>query len=63
MLFRSSTDKGCDTYISVHSGGGADGSIMAFPIETTFHASAGLDEIVGEQTPFALKHKVSFGDL
>ncbi|TBU39342.1 heme peroxidase [Dichomitus squalens] len=44
-------------------GGGADGSIMAFPIETTFKASAGLDEIVGEQKPFALKHNVSFGDF
>ena len=45
-------------------GGGADGSIMAFAEEeTNFEASIGLDEIVGEQKPFALKHKVSFGDL
>ncbi|KAM5546023.1 hypothetical protein V8D89_000149 [Ganoderma adspersum] len=45
-------------------GGGADGSIMAFAdIETSFHASTGLDEIVGEQKPFALKHNVSFGDF
>ena len=37
---------------------------MAFAdIETSFHASTGLDEIVGEQKPFALKHNVSFGDL
>ena len=37
---------------------------MAFAdIETGFHASTGLDEIVGEQKPFALKHNVSFGDL
>ncbi|KAI0672097.1 versatile peroxidase VPS1 [Trametes maxima] len=45
-------------------GGGADGSIMAFAeIETNFKASIGLDEIVEEQRPFALKHKVSFGDF
>ncbi|KAI0708498.1 versatile peroxidase VPS1 [Earliella scabrosa] len=45
-------------------GGGADGSIMAFAdIETSFEASIGLDEIVEEQKPFALKHKVSFGDF
>lgn len=48
----------------MHSGGGADGSIMAFAqIETNFKASVGMDEIVEEQRPFALKHKVSFGDL
>ena len=48
----------------MRSGGGADGSIMAFAEEeTSFEASIGLDEIVGEQKPFALKHKVSFGDL
>ncbi|KAI0752530.1 versatile peroxidase VPS1 [Daedaleopsis nitida] len=45
-------------------GGGADGSIMAFSeIETNFEASLGLDEIVEEQKPFALAHKVSFGDF
>ncbi|RDX41987.1 heme peroxidase [Lentinus brumalis] len=45
-------------------GGGADGSIMAFAEEEThFDASVGLDEIVGEQKPFALAHKVSFGDF
>ncbi|OJT03659.1 Versatile peroxidase VPL2 [Trametes pubescens] len=45
-------------------GGGADGSIMAFAqIETNFKASIGMDEIVEEQRPFALKHKVSFGDF
>lgn len=42
----------------------ADGSIMAFSqIETNFHANVGVDEIVEEQRPFALKHNVSFGDL
>ncbi|THH28779.1 hypothetical protein EUX98_g5401 [Antrodiella citrinella] len=45
-------------------GGGADGSIMAFAqIETNFHANIGVDEIVEEQRPFALKHQVSFGDF
>ncbi|KAH9848069.1 versatile peroxidase VPS1 [Lenzites betulinus] len=45
-------------------GGGADGSIMAFAqIETNFKASVGMDEIVEEQRPFALKHRVSFGDF
>ncbi|TCD62521.1 Manganese peroxidase 3 [Steccherinum ochraceum] len=45
-------------------GGGADGSIMAFAqIETNFHANNGVDEIVEEQRPFAIKHKVSFGDF
>ncbi|KAM5537513.1 hypothetical protein V8D89_008840 [Ganoderma adspersum] len=45
-------------------GGGADGSVMAFSeIETNFHANVGVDEIVEEQRPFALKHKVSFGDF
>ncbi|KAI0757808.1 manganese peroxidase isozyme precursor [Daedaleopsis nitida] len=45
-------------------GGGADGSIMAFSdIETNFHANDGVDEIVEEQRPFAIKHKVSFGDF
>ena len=40
-----------------------DGSIMAFPMETQFDASIGLDEIVEEQRPIALRHNVSFGDL
>ncbi|KAI0344625.1 short manganese peroxidase [Trametopsis cervina] len=45
-------------------GGGADGSIMAFSeIETNFHANNGVDEVVEEQRPFAIKHKVSFGDF
>ncbi|KAI0757816.1 manganese peroxidase isozyme precursor [Daedaleopsis nitida] len=45
-------------------GGGADGSIMAFSeIETNFHANDGVDEIVEEQRPFAIKHQVSFGDF
>ncbi|KAI0743820.1 heme peroxidase [Daedaleopsis nitida] len=39
-------------------GGGADGSIMAFPMETQFDASIGLDEIVEEQRPIALRHNV-----
>ena len=68
----------------MHSGGGADGSIMAFSeIETNFRAyfpsltivrspsvltcsadaNDGVDEIVEEQRPFAIKHGVSFGDL
>ena len=32
-------------------------------IETAFHANIGVDEIVEEQRPFALRHNVSFGDL
>ncbi|KAK7688317.1 Manganese peroxidase 3 [Cerrena zonata] len=37
---------------------------MAFSqIETNFHANDGVDEIVEEQRPFALKHGVSFGDF
>ncbi|KAF8656124.1 hypothetical protein AX16_002762 [Volvariella volvacea WC 439] len=45
-------------------GGGADGSIMAHSeIETNFHANNGVDEIVEEQRPFAIKHGVSFGDF
>ncbi|KAI0745319.1 manganese peroxidase isozyme precursor [Earliella scabrosa] len=45
-------------------GNGADGSIMHFAdIETNFHANNGIDDIVETQRPFALKHKVSFGDF
>ncbi|KAH9934460.1 heme peroxidase [Epithele typhae] len=45
-------------------GGGCDGSIMKFSdVETAFHASIGLDEIVAKQLPYALKHNVSFGDF
>ncbi|KAK7056144.1 peroxidase [Favolaschia claudopus] len=45
-------------------GGGADGSIMAHAeIETAFSANNGIDEIVDAQHPFALAHKVSFGDF
>lgn len=41
-----------------------DGSIMAHSdIETNYHANIGVDEIVEEQRPFALRHNVSFGDL
>ena len=37
---------------------------MAFSgIETNYAASNGLDEIVEEQRPVALRHNVSFGDL
>ena len=36
---------------------------MAFPQETNFTASIGLDEIVGEQQPIAIQFPVSFGDL
>lgn len=32
-------------------------------IETNFHANTGVDEIVEEQRPFAIKHNVTFGDL
>ncbi|OJT05068.1 Versatile peroxidase VPL1 [Trametes pubescens] len=45
-------------------GGGADGSIMAHTdVEIQFAANNGLDEIIEEQRPFALKHNVSFGDF
>ncbi|KAJ6578484.1 manganese peroxidase isozyme precursor [Mycena capillaripes] len=43
---------------------GADGSIMAHSdIETVFPANNGIDDIVDAQRPFALAHKVSFGDF
>ncbi|KAF4563214.1 Versatile peroxidase vpl2 [Pleurotus pulmonarius] len=43
---------------------GADGSIMAHSeIETAFPANLGVDEIIEAQRPFAIKHKVSFGDF
>lgn len=32
-------------------------------IETAYHANIGVDEIVEEQRPVALRHPVSFGDL
>ncbi|KAJ6546368.1 manganese peroxidase isozyme precursor [Mycena sp. CBHHK59/15] len=45
-------------------GGGADGSIMAHSdVETLFPANNGIDDIVDVQRPFALAHKVSFGDF
>ncbi|KAI0702846.1 manganese peroxidase 1 [Cytidiella melzeri] len=45
-------------------GGGADGSIMAFAqIETNYHANNGVDEIVEDQRPIAIRHQVSFGDF
>ncbi|KAJ7055734.1 heme peroxidase [Mycena amicta] len=43
---------------------GADGSIMAHSdIETLFPANNGIDDIVDAQRPFAIAHKVSFGDF
>ncbi|KAJ7477706.1 heme peroxidase [Mycena latifolia] len=43
---------------------GADGSIMAHSdIETAFPANNGIDDIVDIQRPFAIAHKVSFGDF
>ncbi|KAF4564574.1 Versatile peroxidase vpl2 [Pleurotus pulmonarius] len=45
-------------------GGGADGSLMAHTeIEAAFNANNGIDDIVEAQRPFAIKHKVSFGDF
>ncbi|TCD65889.1 hypothetical protein EIP91_002049 [Steccherinum ochraceum] len=45
-------------------GGGADGSIMAHSeIETNYHANNGVDEIIEEQRPIAIRHNVSFGDF
>ncbi|KAJ6556241.1 manganese peroxidase isozyme precursor [Mycena capillaripes] len=47
-------------------GGGADGSIMAHSdVETLFQSSTHsyIDDIVDAQRPFALAHKVSFGDF
>ena len=42
----------------------ADGSIMAHSdVEFTYPENVGLEDIVEEQRPFALKHNVSFGDL
>jgi len=46
------------------SGGGADGSILVFnKTELTYHANAGIDDIVSAQTPFFAKHNLSAGDL
>jgi len=45
-------------------GGGADGSMMAHShIELDYGGNVGLDEIIHEQRPFALRHSVSFGDF
>jgi cytochrome c peroxidase len=46
-------------------GGGADGSISTFPIELTFHANGGIDDIVSSQAPFAANHSnvLSPGDF
>ena len=46
------------------SGGGADGSIAIFAdIETNFHASLGLDEIVNAQAPIVKRHNITTADL
>ena len=48
----------------VCSGGGADGSIAIFEdIETNFHASLGLDEIVNAQRPIVQRHNITTADL
>ncbi|KAI0331210.1 peroxidase [Cubamyces sp. BRFM 1775] len=48
----------------VFGGGGADGSISIFEsIETNFHASIGVDEIVNEQAPFIARHNITPGDF
>ncbi|KAI0633657.1 peroxidase [Trametes polyzona] len=45
-------------------GGGADGSISIFEsIETNFHASIGVDEIVNEQAPIVARHNITAGDF
>ncbi|KAH8091363.1 manganese peroxidase 2 [Cristinia sonorae] len=45
-------------------GGGADGSMMAHAdVELEFKGNIGMDEIINEQRPFALKHHVPFGDF
>ncbi|KAK7688353.1 hypothetical protein QCA50_008725 [Cerrena zonata] len=45
-------------------GGGADGSIMAHSeIETKFAANNGVDDVIEQQRPLAIKHGVSFGDF
>ena len=50
--------------VSSRSGGGADGSIAIFAsIETNFHASIGVDEIVMEQAPFIARHNITTADL
>jgi len=46
-----------------NKGGGADGSIIAFPQELGFSANAGIDEIVGDLQPFADAHHISYGDV
>ncbi|KAI1788396.1 manganese peroxidase [Ganoderma leucocontextum] len=47
-----------------NGGGGADGSIAIFEsIETNFHASLGLDEIVNAQRPFIQRHNITTADF
>lgn len=49
---------------TLHSGGGADGSIAIFShIETAFHPNIGLDEIVEKQRPFIERHNLGVADL
>ena len=48
----------------MHSGGGADGSIIVFDeIETAFHPNIGLDEVTKLEKPFIAKHNVTPGDF
>lgn len=44
-------------------GGGADGSILLFPVETTFSENAGTDDGVDALAPFLTRHNVTGGDL
>ncbi|KAL5523458.1 hypothetical protein ACEPAG_7631 [Sanghuangporus baumii] len=46
------------------TGGGADGSIIIFKdIELPFPANAGIDDPVGDVSPFLTRHLVTAGDL
>ncbi|KAI0256109.1 fungal versatile peroxidase from pleurotus Eryngii [Lactifluus subvellereus] len=50
--------------VTKNVGGGADGSIVDFDyIETTYHANAGIDEIVQGQKPLIARHNLSAGDF
>jgi cytochrome c peroxidase len=44
-------------------GGGADGSIAVFPVELTYHANGGIDDIVASQKPFFERSNLSAGDF
>ena len=51
-------------YMSLSSGGGADGSIALFEdVETNFHANLGVDEIINEQREFIQRHNLTTADL